>query len=114
MTTSDKEWQRVIANGDVWLWMTGSGTKNQNEWEQIQESEFKFQNEPKGQFGSWRILFSFYAICNYYIFNKIDNLWIIDDTYFQYNISCLYHASNSLFFSLLVVKCEALFFENIT
>ena len=35
MTTSDKEWQREITNDNESLWMTGSGTKNENEWEQI-------------------------------------------------------------------------------
>ena len=35
----------------------------------------------------------------------------LDDIYFQYNISRLYHASISSFFSPVIGKCEV-FFEN--
>ena len=32
--------------------MTGSGTANNNELEQMKQGDFKFQNETKGQSGS--------------------------------------------------------------
>ena len=53
--------------------MTGKGATNENKWEQIKLSDFKFQNEKEvnlvPQFYS-----IFYAICNYYIFSNRDNL----------------------------------------
>ena len=33
--TSDNQWQRAIKNNNEWQPMTGSGTTNENEWEQI-------------------------------------------------------------------------------
>ena len=42
MTTSDNKWQQ----------MTVSGTTNESDLEQVKQSDFKFQNEIKGQSGS--------------------------------------------------------------
>ena len=33
--SSDNEWQRVIRSDNEWQPMTGSGTTNENEWEEI-------------------------------------------------------------------------------
>ena len=32
--------------------MVGTGTTNENEWEHIKQSDFKFHSETKGQSGS--------------------------------------------------------------
>ena len=45
MTTSDNEWQR-------WQRMTASGATNESEWEQVKQSDLKFQNEKKDWSGS--------------------------------------------------------------
>ena len=82
MTTIDNdwynEWQGVTTNDNEWYkeWehMITSGTTNESEWEQIKESDFRFQNETKGQPGIWRFLFSFYAMYNYNILNNIGYL----------------------------------------
>ena len=94
MITSNNEWQRVITNDNEWQLTTGSGTTNENKWEQVKQSDFKFQNETKDQSGSWRISFNFlfYAIYNYTIFSNIDNLFV--------SVSCKY------FFFFFATNCK--------
>ena len=67
------EWQPVTTERQQ---MTTSGTTQDNEWQQVttndamsdsksvqvKESDFRFQNETKGQPDSWRFLFNF--LCN--------------------------------------------------
>ena len=88
VTTSDNEWQRVVqqmkTNDNEWQRMTAS-VNSDNEWQQMTVSGTTYETyESKKnrvilsfkmkKSGSWRILFNFYAICDYYIFSNIDNL----------------------------------------
>ena len=87
-TSSDNEWQRVVqqmkTNDNEWQRMTAS-VNSDNEWQQMTVSGATYETyESKKnrvilsfkmkKSGSWRILFNFYAICDYYIFSNIDNL----------------------------------------
>ena len=55
--------------------MTGSRTANKSEWEEIKQSDFKFQNAIwKANLVPEEFYSVFYAIYNYYIFSIIDNL----------------------------------------
>ena len=47
-SSSDNEWY------NEWKRMAMSD----NNWEQVKYSDFKFQDETKGQSGSWRIVFN--------------------------------------------------------
>ena len=57
MTMGDNEWQRVTTKYNEWQGMTASDTTNEKKWEQVKQSDFKFQNETKGQSGSWIMFF---------------------------------------------------------
>ena len=65
----------MITNDYEWQWMTGSRTTNKSEWEQIKQSDFKFQNEIwKANLVPEEFYSIFYAIYKYYKFSNIDNL----------------------------------------
>ena len=65
----------MITSGNEWQWMTGSRTTNKSEWEEIKQSDFKFQNAIwKANLVPEEFYSIFYAIYNYYIFSIIDNL----------------------------------------
>ena len=47
MTTSDNDWQRVTTNENEWQRMTTSDTTDENKWEQVKQSNFKFDDPRK-------------------------------------------------------------------
>ena len=74
VTASNNEWQQVITSDSEWQRMAGSGKTNENEWERIKQSDFKFHSETKASLVPEEFYSIFYAIYNYYIFNNIDHL----------------------------------------
>ena len=88
-TPNHNEWQkviqRVITNGNEWY----------NEWKRmtVNESEFGFTTKQ-----NIHCITTIYSAIYWLCIN-----WEIDDIYFQYNILCFYHASNSLCFLLSVL-----------
>ena len=49
MTTNDTEWRRITTKDNKWkqITMTASSAANANKWEQVNHSDFKFENETK-------------------------------------------------------------------
>ena len=84
------EWMRMTPKDNKWQWVRTNGNERYNEWnkwEQVKWCDFGFQNELKGQSGTWRTLFKF--LCNiysYYIFSNTDNLKIGKLMTYTFNI----------------------------
>ena len=61
---SDNEWEQI----------TASGATIKKKWQQVKQSDFKFQNETKDQLVAEEFYSIFHEIYNYHLFSNIDNL----------------------------------------